>query len=527
MPYTCILPDCSRPNDLYKSRVDWMNHMQNDHLSSQYWLCLACPEPHKFIKEEDFAQHLMSCHEDSISAEDIPFFVAECAYTAPVEIGSCPLCPASFCEDSPTEAGKVLDEIAKHIHSFSLNSLPWPVPGEKELEFLGWQRNDEFDYFDISSDRGSLDKIEPSASEGSIVDSDNKESPDLEFEDFGPREGLAESIPELIQGVEGDWDAVYATSTIRGYQSDMVSDRTMQELILKYNFRASDNAQDQKMPLEETDKFQTEDEAFLQAAREGDEDRLKSLLLEGIALIDFKDKWNGQTALSWAAREGHATIVKWLLDSGAEIDSMDNYGQSPLIWAVENEHSEVVNMLLAAGADVERKDDGKGQTPLIFATRRGHEKIVKSLLSWGANIESRDGSYGQTPLLWAAESGHCAVVKLLLGAGADIEAKDGINGQTPLSSAARKGHLEIVQLLLNRGANTESRDDSYAETPLLWATGNGHDDVVKLLLVTGADIEAKDRYGRTSLSWAIQKGHEGMVKLFKEYHARSPSGKNL
>ncbi|KAJ1328888.1 ankyrin repeat domain-containing protein 50 [Microdochium nivale] len=240
------------------------------------------------------------------------------------------------------------------------------------------------------------------------------------------------------------------------------------------------------------------------------------LLLEKGAEIEAKDSEYGRTPLSWAAKNGHEASVKLLLEKGADIEAKDSeYGQTPLSWAAENGHEAIVKLLLEKGADVEAKD-GSGRTPLSWAARKGHEASVKLLLEKGADIEAKDSEYGQTPLSWAAENGHEAIVKLLLEKGADVEAKDSEYGQTPLSWAAKNGHEASVKLLLEKGADVEAKDSQYGRTPLLIAAKNGHEASVKLLLEKGADIEAKDEDGRTPLSWAAENGHEAIVKLLLE-----------
>jgi hypothetical protein len=78
----------------------------------------------------------------------------------------------------------------------------------------------------------------------------------------------------------------------------------------------------------------------------------------------------------------------------------------------------VVKLLLEKGADVESKDRYYGQTPLWCAAKKGHEAIMKLLLEKGADVESKEG-VGQTPLSRAERGGHKAVVKLLLEKGAE------------------------------------------------------------------------------------------------------------
>ncbi|KAL7962115.1 hypothetical protein V8C34DRAFT_311341 [Trichoderma compactum] len=58
---------------------------------------------------------------------------------------------------------------------------------------------------------------------------------------------------------------------------------------------------------------------------------------------------SGRTPLSWAAKNGHDTVVNLLLEQGAEIESKDNGGQTPLSLAAENGHEAAVRLLIEKG----------------------------------------------------------------------------------------------------------------------------------------------------------------------------------
>jgi ankyrin repeat protein len=76
----------------------------------------------------------------------------------------------------------------------------------------------------------------------------------------------------------------------------------------------------------------------------------------------------GDTPLSTAARLGRAEMVEWLLDRGATVDLVapGGRGRTPLIWACEQKRLPVVKVLVNAGANLEAVDDW-GNTPLANA----------------------------------------------------------------------------------------------------------------------------------------------------------------
>ncbi|KAJ4855513.1 ankyrin repeats (3 copies) domain-containing protein [Trichoderma breve] len=240
------------------------------------------------------------------------------------------------------------------------------------------------------------------------------------------------------------------------------------------------------------------------------------LLVEKGADLEAEDN-NDRTPLSWAAEKGYEAIVKLLVENGADIKARDRYRQTPLSWAAEEGHEAIVKLLIEKGASFKAKDKN-GLTPLLRATINGHEAIVKLLVEKGANIRVKD-EYGQTPLLWAAEKGYEAIVKLLVEKGANIEARNKF-GQTSLLWAVEKGYEAIVKLLTEKGADLEAKDDTFGRTPLLQAIRYGRESIIKVLIEKGADIEAKGgKLDRTPLLRAVASGQEAIVKLLVEVGA--------
>lgn len=95
---------------------------------------------------------------------------------------------------------------------------------------------------------------------------------------------------------------------------------------------------------------------LLLAAKAGDETIVHLLLATGTAKVESKDE-SHRTPLSWAAGNGHKTVVKLLLDAEADIDSEDETGRTPLSWAAGNGHKTVVKLLLHTKANLESKDE--------------------------------------------------------------------------------------------------------------------------------------------------------------------------
>jgi ankyrin repeat protein len=111
---------------------------------------------------------------------------------------------------------------------------------------------------------------------------------------------------------------------------------------------------------------------------------IKTLLTAGAA-VDSK-------ALSAAAGEGHESIVKLLVEPGAEIYTREKYYEqkTPLSLAAEGGHEGIVKLLFDSGAKIDSRDNC-ARTPLILAANKGHKNVVSLLLSSGADVDERGG----------------------------------------------------------------------------------------------------------------------------------------
>ncbi|MDC3180862.1 ankyrin repeat domain-containing protein [Gammaproteobacteria bacterium] len=104
----------------------------------------------------------------------------------------------------------------------------------------------------------------------------------------------------------------------------------------------------------------------------------------------------GYTPLMLAAVNNHPTIVKLLVENGANIDTKSpstcfHQGHlteaTALIIAAKKGHLNVVEALLLAGANP-RLQDSKQQTALVYACANKHKEMIIRLLEYGAEIST-------------------------------------------------------------------------------------------------------------------------------------------
>ena len=87
---------------------------------------------------------------------------------------------------------------------------------------------------------------------------------------------------------------------------------------------------------------------------------------------------NGEVALHVAATRGDASVIRFLLDNGARTEVFSNEDRlTPLYLAISNHAStQIVSLFMKAGANPDAKDIN-GKTPLYFAKSMGLDEQVK------------------------------------------------------------------------------------------------------------------------------------------------------
>ncbi|XP_076064042.1 retinal degeneration A isoform X3 [Oratosquilla oratoria] len=122
-------------------------------------------------------------------------------------------------------------------------------------------------------------------------------------------------------------------------------------------------------------------EDIIRAAKKGDLKILKDLHTQGFSLLSID--CHGQTALHYAARQGHKDVVRYLIASAppAILDMIDTEkGQTALHQAASHRRRTVCCMLVAAGASLVIRDQ-QGNTPRALAQRADDQELAAYLES--------------------------------------------------------------------------------------------------------------------------------------------------
>jgi len=84
-------------------------------------------------------------------------------------------------------------------------------------------------------------------------------------------------------------------------------------------------------------------------------------------------------ALYAAARNGHTSVVEYLLDHGASVDAKGIFGATALHWAAINGHRSTVELLVSRGASLSIRDVRFNSTPEGWAIEGAQTEIAEFL----------------------------------------------------------------------------------------------------------------------------------------------------
>ncbi|KAL2815045.1 ankyrin repeat-containing domain protein [Aspergillus cavernicola] len=213
-------------------------------------------------------------------------------------------------------------------------------------------------------------------------------------------------------------------------------------------------------------------------------------------VLTIHDKVAGRCPLILAVLFEMTDVVQYLVEAGADIDSSDSEGCTPLFYAVVNDRSEsIVRLLLDRGADP-NKLNCHGQDPLTLAVEGRHQIHCRLMLETGL-CRSAILGHGQTLLQLAFESLSNYAACILVAHAVDPRLHDETmrtHWMTLLSSIPvihRNSHQEngmrrdtIVSVLL---FGEILADDLVSQALLSIAAQLRHVAAVELLLDTGVD----------------------------------------
>lgn len=118
-------------------------------------------------------------------------------------------------------------------------------------------------------------------------------------------------------------------------------------------------------------------------------------------------------------------MYTWLVEEGADINQVGDYGKTPIFNHLYTLHCENLQLLIDLGADIE-VNKSSGETPLFLATGNFQLKPMEILIHNGANVHQKNNSQ-ENPLAYALNrcnnadiSSMVVIAKRFIGAGIEI-----------------------------------------------------------------------------------------------------------
>lgn len=274
---------------------------------------------------------------------------------------------------------------------------------------------------------------------------------------------------------------------------------------------------------------------------------IAALLLEAGADPNFSFREGTiRTPLYIAAGSGSDSIVKLLVDKGAEIMTNTDTEDTPLKIAIIHGHMSIAKSLL-------QKSPDSVYLPSLLcdAAWHGQMPIVACLLHLGVDLQATARHmHSPSPVHFALDRNHADVAQLLIEHGADLDRpftwdwEESAPLRTLLQRAAKQGDLPTVELLLSYGTRTDYPAGEYnvdTRSPLWYACALGNSTInisytllfnhrwhhtsaryyliARALLAQGADVNIYDDEGVTPLHLAAYTGHPLMVQMLLDYRA--------
>ena len=122
---------------------------------------------------------------------------------------------------------------------------------------------------------------------------------------------------------------------------------------------------------------------------------------------------DGTPALHWVVRVDDLDTAQLLIQAGANVKLADRYGVTPIYLACTNGNAAMIKLLLDSGADANTVDP-TGETALMTAAKGRRSGVGSSARGCRRKNRHTDPAFQQTALMIAVRENHPDVVRLLV-----------------------------------------------------------------------------------------------------------------
>jgi ankyrin repeat protein len=222
----------------------------------------------------------------------------------------------------------------------------------------------------------------------------------------------------------------------------------------------------------------------------------------------------GTTPLMWAVPD--LDKIRTLLAHGSNVNSKSETDRTALVVASSYPGTvSLLKLLLDHGADLHTQDKA-GATALSLAVRSADIDVLRFLVEQGLDPNSL--TVGARRVAFARHD---------LSTTEYLMSKSLIGIPDVLITAAAWQPTALIVRWLDAGADVNASNPAfYARTALLTAvtSEDGSPETVKLLLERGANPNARTTEGESPLDWAIYKSDRAKIDILQQYHATRGNG---
>lgn len=223
----------------------------------------------------------------------------------------------------------------------------------------------------------------------------------------------------------------------------------------------------------------------------------------------------GSLVINYAILGKSKSIVKYILKSGFDVNTIDKHKTTPLHYSVTTSHYGITKLLLDNGAN---PNLGKGSLLVMAGLKNDNSNISKLLLEKGLDINKE--YEGMTPLISAISQNNINMVRFILKNGAKFNNKL-IN---PFIAAAKLKSIDIYCELL-KYAKDENIYSIYGQTPFEVTLDNikkdsyyisSEDKEFMNFIIGDLNKQELDK----AISYCLKKEHNNGIKIFTDHYKK-------
>ncbi|CAP26033.2 Protein CBG05582 [Caenorhabditis briggsae] len=225
----------------------------------------------------------------------------------------------------------------------------------------------------------------------------------------------------------------------------------------------------------------------------------------------------GLSPLMIAIQNDQQETVRWMVEHGADLNTITSDGQNVLHMAATISNGEILKFLWDTNKceAMINKTDVNGSTPAYSAFSSACITNWQMLRGHGGALQSTESTTNATPFIGAMKRGKLdeASLKKMLEQKADgLQEVESTTGNSVIHFASNKKCLILLMEKFRDQTDPEARN-KFQQTPLHTFVINGELGLVMTLCAYGVEKDAQDVNGNTPLHCAVTRGFTEIARM--------------